>query len=156
SSTQASDSMLRQANDGRQELLDQQKAHTDYLKQGGTSGVSGLIGKISFFDSSMACNAKGVEVTKAVTEQPDGSVVGKMPSGDKVTVNPDGSNDVVSKDGTKIHTNQDGSSLTTKPDGSTLEKKTDGTEIYSDKTTGIKSTTMKDGTQIDEYPNGDK
>lgn len=48
----AGDSAVKEANAGKGDLVDSQKAHTDYLKAGGTSGITNEFGKPLMFEQT--------------------------------------------------------------------------------------------------------
>ncbi len=52
SSTRTPDQVVRQANDGKADLVEEQQQHMKYLKDGGTSGITDEFGKPLFFESS--------------------------------------------------------------------------------------------------------
>lgn len=250
-----SENAAREASTGKCDLVNQQKAQTEYLKEGGSSGITGTFDKPSFFDSAAdkvqtffgadeeevvaykngrgdggavptgevqpvgdadavptgevqpvgdadakptgepqddtngrkaqgkdAADGKDdpeakfgqpkpaeteVENTTpvktytnddgtVVNEYEDGTMQATHPDGTQVKVKPDGSHEAVFPDGSSERVNADGTYFRQKADGSWSEKQADGTEVMYDKGMDLKITTTPDGTQINEYRNGDK
>lgn len=238
-----SENACREASSGKSGLVDQQKAHTEYLKEGGSSGITGTFDKPTFFDSAVGNaqtffgaddnsevvaykNRKGdsdavptgeVQPTgdadakptgeiqpqddtngkkartkdgsdgkedpeakfgqpkpadevidntpvktytnddgTVVNEYEDGTIQATHPDGTQVKVKPDGSHEAVFPDGSSERVNADGTYYREKADGSWSEKQADGTEVMYDKAMDLKIATKPDGTQINEYRNGDK
>ncbi len=65
--TKAGDSVVTEANAGKTELVDKQKEHLDYLKNGGRSGITDDFGKPILFDEEFVHNA-GHKVVAELTK----------------------------------------------------------------------------------------
>ncbi len=75
--SKGSDSAVAEANEGKSELVEQQKAHIQYLKDGGRSGISGDFGKPDIVESEEMMDV----VAEASRESPEVSAAFDSPIG---------------------------------------------------------------------------